>query len=446
MIRTILITLLSLGVIGVGYWGYKEHEEKNALLIQTENNYQRSFHQLSYHMDLLHDKIDTSLAMNSGERLSPQFVDIWKLSSEALSDVGQLPLSLMEFHDTKEFLSKIGDFTYKTSIRNLDDDPLTDKEIKTLEQLQSQAADLKDDLRELQHTALDNNLRWMDVELALATQDPDGDQEIIDGFETVEKKVGEFSADNEALGILQTNNKKMGDTQISGNWKNEKDVRAFAKKLFDIKDEKNIVISKSGKGADLPMFTVSYEDGKTVYMDVTQKGAHPLNIIVNREVKDKKISLNDGQLKAEDYLADFDYKDMELFQSQQFDHSGVYSFVWKQDDVRIYPDLITVKVALDDGEILGLNTQDYLMNHEKRSLDKPKLTAKEAKKYVNDEVDIQEEHLALIQNNAEEEVLAYEFLGVSDDKTYRVFINAENGREEKVENLSGTETNFEANI
>src|SRR5699024_10260178 len=246
--------------------------------------------------------------------------------------------------------------------------------------------------------------------------------------------------------ILQTNNKKMGDTQISGDWKNEKDVRAFAKKLFDIKDEKNIVISKSGKGADLPMFTVSYEDGKTVYMDVTQKGAHPLNIIVNREVKDKKISLNDGQLKAEDYLADFDYKDMELFQSQQFDHSGVYSFVWKQDDVRIYPDLITVKVALDDGEILGLNTQDYLMNHEKRSLDKPKLTAKEAKKYVNDEVDIQEEHLALIQNNAEEEVLAYEFLGVSDDKTYRVFINAENGREEKVENLSGTETNFEANI
>src|SRR5699024_861774 len=164
-----------------------------------------------------------------------------------------------------------------------------DKEIKTLEQLQSQAADLKDDLRELQHTALDNNLRWMDVELALATQDPDGDQEIIDGFETVEKKVGEFSADNEALGILQTNNKKMGDTQISGNWKNEKDVRAFAKKLFDIKDEKNIVISKSGKGADIPMFTVSYEDGKTVYMDVTQKGAHPLNIIVNREVKDKNI-------------------------------------------------------------------------------------------------------------------------------------------------------------
>src|SRR5699024_10260367 len=101
---------------------------------------------------------------------------------------------------------------------------------------------------------------------------------------------------------------------------------------------------------------------------------------------------------------------------------------------------------LDNGEILGLNTRDYLMNNQERKLEKPKLSAEEAREYVNDQVDIQEEHLALIQNSADEEVLAYEFLGTLNDKTYRVFINAENGTEEKVENLTGTETNFEANI
>ena len=28
MIRTILIVLLAIGVVGVGYWGYSEHQEK----------------------------------------------------------------------------------------------------------------------------------------------------------------------------------------------------------------------------------------------------------------------------------------------------------------------------------------------------------------------------------------------------------------------------------
>src|SRR5690625_2262737 len=94
MIRWIAIAVLSLGIAGTAFWGYQEHQEKNAVLIQAENTYQRSFHDLSYHMDLLHDKIGTSLAMDSDERLSPQLVEIWRLTSEAQSDVGQLPLSL----------------------------------------------------------------------------------------------------------------------------------------------------------------------------------------------------------------------------------------------------------------------------------------------------------------------------------------------------------------
>src|SRR5690625_912417 len=135
MIRSIIITVLAIGIIGVGYWGYKEHEEKNALLIHAENSYQRSFHELSYYMDLLHDKIGTSLAMSTGDRLSPQFVDIWRISSQALNDVGQLPLSLVPINETEEFLSNIGDFTYRTAIRDLDDDPLTDNEVEKLNHL-----------------------------------------------------------------------------------------------------------------------------------------------------------------------------------------------------------------------------------------------------------------------------------------------------------------------
>ncbi|MEC2615677.1 germination protein YpeB, partial [Bacillus cereus] len=78
MLRGIIIVLLTVGVVGTGYWGYKEHQEKNAVLIRADNSYQRAFHVLAYEVDLLHDKIGTTLAMNSRSSLSPALADVWR--------------------------------------------------------------------------------------------------------------------------------------------------------------------------------------------------------------------------------------------------------------------------------------------------------------------------------------------------------------------------------
>src|SRR5690625_149526 len=288
-------------------------------------------------MDLLHDKIGTSLAMNSGNRLSPQFVDIWRLSSNAKSDVSQLPLSLLPFHKTEEFLSNIGNFTYKTAIRNLDDDPLTEEELDSLQKYYEQAAEIKDELRKAQYLALENNLRWMDVELALATEDNQADNSIIDGFQTVEDGVGKFADGNKDNPLMTREEKDYSYKQISGERKNKQQIVDFAKKTFSIKNNNNIKVTKSLKGADVQNYNVFYEDDqKNIFMDVTEKGAHPVTILVNREVNEKKLSLNDGLKEAEKYLNQFDYTNMESLQSQQYDNYGVYTFVYNEKDVKVY--------------------------------------------------------------------------------------------------------------
>src|SRR5690554_1625477 len=108
MFRSITIGVLAVALLGTGYWGYREHQEKNAILIQSENNYQRAFHDLTYNIDLLHNKIGSTLAMNSRERLSPSLADAWRITSEAQTDLGQLPLALMPFSKTEEYLYKVG--------------------------------------------------------------------------------------------------------------------------------------------------------------------------------------------------------------------------------------------------------------------------------------------------------------------------------------------------
>ncbi|WP_077299649.1 germination protein YpeB [Virgibacillus pantothenticus] len=443
MIRWILIAVLAIGIVGTGFWGYQEHQEKNAVLIQAENTYQRAFHELTYRVDVLNDKIGSALAMNSKQRLSPQLVEIWRITSEALSSVGQLPLGLLPFNKTEEFLANIGDFTYRTAVRDLEKEPLSDQETRSLEKLYKQSGEIKDELRKVQHTALKNNLRWMDVQLALANEGEQMDNTIIDGFKTVEKKVEGFAEGN---GDASTSNKTVRDHEfkfLTGESLSSEKALTKAAKLLRVNGKDKLNITESGKGAEVPLYSISYRNEKeSGYLDLSQTGGHPLTLLVNRPVKQKQISLNEGMKKAEEYLKTNQFEDMTVFQSAQYDNIGSFSFLYSKDGVRYYSDALEVKVALDNGEILGLTAIDYFMNHNDRKLAEPEISADEAKEMVNPNVDIQEEYLAVIDNDLGEEVLTYEFLGTMGNETYRIFINANDGREERVEKLSGSEVNY----
>lgn len=446
MIRSVLIGVLAVALAGTAFWGYKEHQEKNAVLLQAENTYQRSFHELSYRMDKLHDKIGTALAMNDDSSLSPQMTDIWRLSSEALSNVGQLPLSLMPFNKTEGFLANVGNFTYKTAVRDLNKEPLNDGETKTLQKLYKQSGEITNELRDVQHAILDHNLRWMDVQLALATQDEQADNAIIDGLKTVEKKVNSYANEDNGSPLMENTKKDHSFKNLSGGNVSQKKALQSGSKLFDIAPDA-ITVTKSGKGATLPIYSLSYQKGdKRGFLEISKKGGHPVSLIVSRPISEKKLSLHDGGNKALAFLKNTGFDNMQLFQSQEYDHTGVYSFLYEQDGVKIYPDTVNVKVALDNGDITGLTAQEYYMNHTQRDLPEPKLSKEEAKEKVNRGVDIQEQSLAVIDNDLGEEVLTYEFLGTMNNVTYRIYINAMDGREEKVENLSANEENYAANL
>ncbi|WP_347834143.1 PepSY1/2 domain-containing protein [Gracilibacillus sp. JCM 18860] len=104
--------------------------------------------------------------------------------------------------------------------------------------------------------------------------------------------------------------------------------------------------------------------------------------------------------------------------------------------------MIQVKVALDNGDILGLVAKDYFENHRDREIHSPKITEEEARKEVNPNLKIHENHLAIIEDDLGEEVLAYVFLGTLGNDSYKIFINAESGDEERVEKLKQAEIRY----
>ncbi|PLR75627.1 germination protein YpeB [Bacillus sp. V3-13] len=446
MFRNILIGVLVVAVAGTAFWGYQEHREKNAILVNSENNYQRAFHDLTYQIDLLHDKIGTTLAMNSRNSLSPALAEVWKITSEAHSDVGQLPLTILPFNKTEEFLSQIGDFSYQTAVRDLENEPLSDKEYAALKNLYGQSADIQKELRKVQHMVLANNLRWMDVDMALASGEEPDDNTIIDGFKTVEKTVDGYSETDFGPAFVNMQEDDRNFNRLEGPKINEKKAAEIARKYTGLGEDVKAEVTENGDGSEFGFYSVSMEDRRSnleASMDVTKKGGHPIWFMVKRDVKDQKISLNDASNNAARFLQDNGFQNLDLFESVQYDNIGVFTFVTYQDGVRVYPDSIRVQVAMDNGKIISLSAEDYLRSHQTREIPAPVLTQEEARAKINPNVKIMENRLAVIMNDLNQEVLCYEFLGTLDNDTYRVYINSESGVEEKVEKLHNAESTYE---
>lgn len=263
MIRGIVIGILVLAVAGTGYWGYQEHQEKNAVLLNAENNYQRAFHDLTYQVNLLHDKIGSTLAMNSGHSLSPSLADVWRITSEAHSSVGQLPLTLLPFNKTQEFLTNVGNFSYRTAIRDLDKEPLTKQETDTLQSLYKQSGEIKSELRKVQSMALKHNLRWMDVQLALASGKENTDNTIIDGFKKVEKTVSGYEEANMGPTMLNQQAKDENFKNLTGKTISQQEAMKEARVFSNINGGAHIKVTESGKGARYGFYSVSIKNPKS---------------------------------------------------------------------------------------------------------------------------------------------------------------------------------------
>ena len=94
--------------------------------------------------------------------------------------------------------------------------------------------------------------------------------------------------------------------------------------------------------------------------------------------------------------------------------------------------MIKVKIALDNGEILGIETNGYLNSHHIRQDTEPTISKETAKASLNTRLDIQSEELAIIPTEWKTEILCYEFKGKIDETEFLVYINAQNGREENI--------------
>lgn len=435
-ISMILFPVMTIALIITAYWGYTEYTKRNKIMVKAENQYQRAFHSLSYNMDRLNAQLGNTLAMSSTsvDSYRKGLVNIWQLTNEAKSEVTQLPLVGMEFSKTEQFLSNVANFSYQAGIRDFSKKPLDEKELQTLNSLYKHSEQLTKELRGMQAKALSTNLKWSDVEMALSSDKGPHDNMIVDGFQAMDKQVSGYKDVEWDTSVTNMFRKNDGQA-LEGKVMSPDDIKNKAAHFWNV-DPQSIVITENGKGTNFQTFTANMNNGSgTSQMDFTRKGGYPYYFMNSREVGAPTCDLNQAIDKAGHFLSQHNYKNMTPISYDTSGNSADITFARKQNDVTIYPEKIMIKVALDNGEVVGMQATDYVYNHKARELKQPALDMDVAQKSLNEKMQIKSKGLAIIQNELREDTQCFEFLGQLDNTNYRIFINADTGAQEKIEKL-----------
>ncbi|TCO78742.1 germination protein YpeB [Marinisporobacter balticus] len=448
MKKYILPIVLTVALLTTGIWGYNQYKEKNEYYIFLDNQFQRMYYDLTGSVETITTDLSKLMVSSQTKENIVLYSNIWQNAYNAQEKLSQLPIKHADITKTEKFLSQLGDYTFAMAKISISDKPLGDKEIDNLEKLHNYALKLSQDLQDLQKKALKGTIWKGELRKKGSkelNQEAEKENPIQLKFNKFEERMveypeliydGPFSEH-----VIEGVRPRLKGPEITQKEAEKKVIEFLGGGKID-KVEK----TTNGKGRiDTYSFEVipkNQESGKgnSVYIDITQRNGYVAWILNNREVKKTNISPKQAIKYASKFLEEKGFKNMEPTYTVRYDGVVLVNYVYKQEDVFMYPDLIKVKVALDNGEIVGFDSTHFLTTNYKRDIKKPKQTAKQAREKISLRAQVEKDpQLCIIPTSSFGEIYCYEFEASYKGDQFLIYINANTGEEEKILKLIKSE-------
>ena len=415
-------------------------KDKNEAKTASQNTYNRAFYEVVDYVQNVETYLAKSLISSTPEHGAETLTNVWREANLAQAYLSQLPIESQELENTEKFLNQVSDYSYALSRKNIYNESLTDEDLKNLKDLHTYSVELENTLNQLSEDINSGRIKWGEISnkgnTVFAQQVSTSS---MDGFSNLEENFHQYSGliYDGAFSEHVANGEKKG---LTGD---DIDEEAARQKAIDfigkdnVKDIENLGYSEN---ATIPEynFSVKTNSEDSISISISKKGGHIVYMNSNRSVNAEIISQDEANAKGKEFLNNHGIKDMKETYYLKQDGIVTINYAYVQNDVVVYSELIKVKVALDNGEVLGIEATGYLNNHTQRDTSKVKISKEQAKKTLNKNLDIMSEGLAIIPTEFQTEILCYEFKGKVDDREFLVYINAENGREEDILIITNT--------
>ena len=428
---TLVVTLVAI-ILVLGVIIFKKQLEYRGL---AENSYNNAFYQLVEYVNQTEVLLAKSTITNSSKHGAETLTNIWRDSTLAESYLARLPIGTQELEQSQKFLNQLSDYSYTLANKTIGGEDLTQENLDNLTKLHEYCSSLKDTLNQLEVDLYSGNIKWGELEKA------GGEALIQEASNLSQSSFGSIVEDlHEYAGLIydgafsnhMTNPERVG---LTGDDIDETKAMEIAKEFIGndrIRDISSNGESQNGN-IECYSFTAKVSNEEIFTIAISVKGGHVVFMNSNRNIINESVSPEDAVKKGEEFLESKEFKNMKP--TYYMNNGGVLTvnYAYEQDGVTMYPDLVKVKIALDNGEILGIESTGYLNCHrEKRELQETKISLEDARSKVNKNLNVSSSGLAVIPTEWGTEVLCYEFKGNTKDNDFIVYINAETGEEEDI--------------
>lgn len=432
--KKIIIGILVIALVAViGILGYFLYKKNNEVKLASENLYNSNFYELVNYVQNVETYLAKSTISTSNTHSAETLTYLWREANLAQTYLASLPVESQELENTEKFLNQVSDYSYTLSRKNIKGEDLNEEELKNLEELHTYSVELKNVLNQLATDLEKGSLSWKDLTVNGKEEFAQAVSSDLDVFSSLEEDFHEYSgliydgAFSEHL--TSTTPKGLTGDEIS-----EEDAKNKIKEIYGEENVKEISSLGVNENSELTSYNFSAKTNQeeNISVAISKKGGHIVYSNCDREIGEETIKYEEANQKAIDFLNKQGFSNMK--ETYYLNENGILTinYAYVQDDVIMYPDLIKVKVALDNGEIMGIETKGYLNNHTQRDIAKNLIPKEEAKKHLNKNLNIQAENLAMIPTEYQTEILCYEFKGKVEDTEFLVYINAETGEEEDI--------------
>ena len=405
----------------------------------VNNSYSAAVEELAGSCENISNSLEKQLYSASGQVQQAIAADLCRDASAARSALARLPVSQLDLENTNKFLSQVGNYSMALSKKLQDGEKLSSEEYSSISDLCRFSKALSDRLWELEGEVAAGGLSFEQAEGVMADEEPphvtEGFTDFESSFDDYPKLIydGPFS-DN----ILeQTPHMTANAEEVSEDYCLRKASSALDISVSDLTD----TAESEGK---MPAWRFSDDKGGA-FCEVTKNGGYISYFLKMRNVDSTKLDNDTAVQKAESCLQDLGILSMEKTYYEIQDNVMTVNFCYSDLGRRIYPDLVKVSVAMDNGDILGYDARGFLTNHRKREYNDKICSVLRAKKEISPRLRVLSDRMAVIPTDGGNEVLCYEYTcQAASGRRVLVYINAVTAAEERVllleENENGTLT------
>ncbi|HOV68776.1 MAG TPA: germination protein YpeB [Clostridia bacterium] len=405
-----------------------ENNKRTKYQLFLDAIYNKSFYDLLGNMRNIDINLSKAMVASSETQKRKYFELISRHAEKAEINLSQMPIALETIEKTMKYINQLCDYT-KSLCKNIRTDDQTTSNLTALKKVSSQ---LNAELNVLGARIAEG--QNMFSQECLRKSGKPMPNSISDGF----SRIQETSIEYPKLiydGPFSENNLRV-KPKSEFEKINKETAKKKVKELFNGEVEPASDIDSVYKS-----FGFKVKSGKSESLiQVSENNGYIVWLINEREVPESKLTLEQCRDKAIEFVKKA-YMPMTAVWAQAVENIAIINLTPEVNGAVIYPDMVKISVAMDNGEIVGIEGSSFINNYRKRTIEPPKISAEEARCSICSELKDRSQRLALIPVDSTE-VLCYEFQGETDDGYFIIYVNAQTGEETevfKVLDVSGSE-------